>query len=113
MNQKRYIVKGEKPHRTWRNGHRVVVKPGESFVPTDAELKAFGDKFVLEIANVSNSGKGESVQKKVQDIEGLDQEDVDQYHAGGGYYELPDGEKVRGKENAMEALKQLNNKDGE
>jgi hypothetical protein len=32
---------------------------------------------------------------------------VDDYHTGGGYYELPNGEKVRGKENALEALKEL------
>jgi hypothetical protein len=28
-------------------------------------------------------------------------------HVGGGYYELPNGEKIRGKEVAMEALKAL------
>lgn len=28
-------------------------------------------------------------------------------HVGGGYYELPNGEKIKGKENAEEALKAL------
>lgn len=28
-------------------------------------------------------------------------------HTGGGYYELPNGEKIRGKDNAVEALKKL------
>lgn len=28
-------------------------------------------------------------------------------HTGAGYYELPNGEKIRGKENAIEALKNL------
>jgi hypothetical protein len=30
--------------------------------------------------------------------------DVSDYHVGGGWYELPSGEKVRGKEEAREAL---------
>lgn len=29
-------------------------------------------------------------------------------HVGGGYYELPNGEKVKGKEKALETLKTLN-----
>jgi hypothetical protein len=32
---------------------------------------------------------------------------IDDYHVGGGYYELPNGDKVRGKEKAEEALKEL------
>ncbi|PDY18268.1 hypothetical protein COM83_25930, partial [Bacillus cereus] len=28
-------------------------------------------------------------------------------HVGGGYYELPNGEKIKGKDAALEALKQL------
>jgi hypothetical protein len=39
--------------------------------------------------------------------ESQDTNEVDQYHTGGGYYELPNGEKVRGKEKALEALKAL------
>lgn len=29
-------------------------------------------------------------------------------HTGGGYYELPNGEKVKGKEAALDALKEIN-----
>lgn len=29
-------------------------------------------------------------------------------HVGGGYYEIPSGEKVKGKDNALEELKKLN-----
>lgn len=32
---------------------------------------------------------------------------IEDYHVGGGYYELPNGDKVRGKEKAEEALKEL------
>lgn len=28
-------------------------------------------------------------------------------HVGGGYYELPNGDKVKGKENALKALEEL------
>ncbi|MCM3600635.1 hypothetical protein M3175_07820 [Robertmurraya korlensis] len=28
-------------------------------------------------------------------------------HVGGGYYELPNGEKVKGKDNALKALEEL------
>lgn len=31
-------------------------------------------------------------------------------HVGGGYYELPDGEKIKGKEAALEALKEVEQK---
>lgn len=33
--------------------------------------------------------------------------DVAQYHTGGGWYELPNGEKVQGKDNAIAALEDL------
>lgn len=32
---------------------------------------------------------------------------VDDYHVGGGYYELPDGKRIRGKQKAEKALKTL------
>lgn len=33
--------------------------------------------------------------------------DIDEYHTGAGWYELPNGEKVRGKDNAIETLENL------
>lgn len=36
--------------------------------------------------------------------------DVDQYHTGGGWYTMPDGEKVRGEDGAREYLEGLNGK---
>lgn len=32
--------------------------------------------------------------------------DVDEFHTGGGWYELPDGSKVRGRDNAEQALRE-------
>lgn len=34
-------------------------------------------------------------------------EDIEQYHTGAGWYELPNGEKVRGKDNAIAMLEDL------
>lgn len=140
MNQKRYIVQG-KPHKTTQGGRRVTIMPGDAFVPTDAELKAFGDKFVVEIANVNKKppddvealkSQHERVLKEKEDriveleeriaeleqtkegqeppaLEGEEHNEelgVEQYHVGGGYYELPNGDKVRGKDNAIKALEE-------
>lgn len=44
------------------------------------------------------------IETKSKQSPSLDQ-DVSQYHVGGGYYELPDGNRVRGKDKAEEALK--------
>lgn len=45
--------------------------------------------------------------------EGIENEDDEDgiKHVGGGYYELPNGEKVKGKQNAIAELEKL--KDGE
>lgn len=40
-------------------------------------------------------------------------EDGELKHVGAGYYELPNGEKVRGKEKAEEALKALQEQTGD
>lgn len=42
-------------------------------------------------------------ESKQEDSDGLK-------HAGGGYYQLPNGEKVKGKEAALEALKEIDQK---
>lgn len=49
--------------------------------------------------------------KKDDDDEVLDDERLT--HLGGGYYELPNGEKVRGKKKAIEALAELDSKKDE
>jgi len=33
---------------------------------------------------------------------------VNNYHTGAGWYELPNGERVRGKDNAIDVLKEMN-----
>lgn len=39
--------------------------------------------------------------------DGNNDEEIDKYHIGGGYYQFPNGEKVRGKENAIEVLEKI------
>lgn len=44
---------------------------------------------------------------EVESVEESTELDVAQYHTGGGWYELPNGEKVQGKDNAIAALEDL------
>lgn len=44
------------------------------------------------------------VDSMVVDPQNKPTEDVSMYHIGGGYYELPSGDKVRGKEAAIKLL---------
>jgi len=40
---------------------------------------------------------------EVKQGDSTDLDDIESFHTGGGYYELPNGEKVRGKEKALAA----------
>lgn len=46
-----------------------------------------------------------------EEVEEEAKEDDQIKHVGGGYYELPNCEKVKGKENAFDALKDLQGSD--
>lgn len=76
-------------------------------------LKKFRDKFTKEVYNKGDSyshedenriafllGKGFIEEKSKQPP----QTEGDIKHVGGGYYELPNGEKVKGKEEALKAI---------
>jgi hypothetical protein len=39
--------------------------------------------------------------------------DVEKYHTGGGWYTLPNGDKVRGEDKAITALKELEQEKGD
>lgn len=45
MSGKYKLIHGN--HMRYEDGHRVVYGPGDVFEPTEAELKAFGDKLEL------------------------------------------------------------------
>lgn len=64
--------------------------------------KVDGDKESPIIEVVGRTKEEQVVPLPEDEIEGLN--DVSTYHVGGGYYELPNGEKVRGKEAALALL---------
>jgi hypothetical protein len=53
--------------------------------------------------------------EEIPQEEQVDDDNGDEWpkHVGGGYYELPNGEKVKGKENALKELAEINQEDGE
>ena len=77
--------------------------------------KAFRDKFTNEHFPVKSVYEYEDKERItfLQNEGFLEKEspikeiDVDEYHTGGGWYTLPNGEKVRGEDKALEALKAL------
>ncbi|EOP26135.1 hypothetical protein IG5_02871 [Bacillus toyonensis] len=79
--------------------------------------RAFRDKFTFIHYSVADSYESNDVERVMylQDEGFLNKElMIDKkedlkgpIHVGGGYYELPNGEKVKGKDTALEALKQL------
>ncbi|HZK53577.1 MAG TPA: hypothetical protein VFC84_05240 [Desulfosporosinus sp.] len=68
-------------------------KKGKTHVSSDVERIAF----LREKGFLS----GEVIQESHKE------DDEPFKHVGGGYYELPNGEKVKGKENALERIKEL------
>ena len=58
---------------------------------------------VVEVVGRTKEGRVEPLPEVETDA----LQDVSVYHVGGGYYELPSGEKVRGKEAAQAALEEM------
>ncbi|QWH26534.1 hypothetical protein EXW51_00150 (plasmid) [Bacillus mycoides] len=91
----------------------MSVKPLNKYVVK----RAFRDKFTLIHYSIGDSYESNDVErvKYLQDEGFLNEEQItiqhketkDPVHVGGGYYELPNGEKVKGKDAALEALKEL------
>ena len=79
--------------------------------------RAFRDKFTFVHYSVADSYESNDTERVMylQDKGFLNKErTIDKQeglkgpvHVGGGYYELPNGEKIKGKDAALEALKQL------
>lgn len=78
--------------------------------------RAFRDKFTFIHYSVADSYESNDAERVIylQDEGFLNKELIDKQedlkgpvHVGGGYYELPNGEKIKGKDAALEALKQL------
>ncbi|MED1801788.1 hypothetical protein [Brevibacillus porteri] len=71
-----------------------LVKAGDVIEADDDRAEQLREKQVI----------GKEVQEQQEDDADLD----GLKKLAGGYYELPNGDKVRGKDNAIEALKKLN-----
>lgn len=97
--------RGSGPRWVWRDGAWVedsVVRRGEVFEPTEEELVRFKHKLgpVGAVApSPPSSGPGRTVEDAI--------ENVSRYHTGGGWYEMPDGARVRGQDAAIEAYLKL------
>ncbi|WP_335871954.1 hypothetical protein [Bacillus sp. 2205SS5-2] len=73
-------------------------------------IKRFKDKYSNESFNVGTMYISDD-EDRVEELHGKGYLSVEQdtliKHVGGGYYVLSNGEKVRGKEKALEALKDV------
>lgn len=79
--------------------------------------RAFRDKFTFIHYSVADSYESNDAERVMylQDEGFLNKELIidkredlkGPVHVGGGYYELPNGEKIKGKDAALEALKQV------
>lgn len=81
---------------TTYNGKRIRFEVGENDVPEGALDHVGGCKMIP---------KSDAKQAVVTDSEKREYP----FHKGGGYYELSNGEQVRGKEDAIEAQKEIDN----
>lgn len=96
-----------------RFDNRRHCKPGEIHFPPNEERA----KQLVElgfIAPVEGEPKVEEVAQEVVEQNGGADEDQDTgiKHVGGGYWQLPNGEKIRGKENALKVLAEMNAGEG-
>lgn len=97
--------------RLEQKGNLELYRKGDYFISDDQELlKKLEDKNYIEEENTINTGHYERIKNKTVEVETADlnnesEETADIKHVGGGWYELPNGEKVQGKDEAIEALK--------
>lgn len=84
----------------WELGR--VRSVGETMEPDDERAEMLISKGVVKALR-----EGEGSADNTDNTDGTDGTDGELVHLGGGFYQLPNGEKVRGKEKALEALAQL------
>ena len=73
----------------------------EKKIRYEGEIIELSDERFAEINSIND--------KLLEETEDTGEGDKDEYpkHIGGGYYELSNGDKIKGKENAIEAEEQL------
>lgn len=109
MTGKRYRVVAGKYSRL-EGGVRVRYRLGDIFTPTAEEIQKLGRMIQPVIESPSTIDEVEDPKPQTTGPEPVKVkvEDLDQLlkHTGGGWYVLsPNGERVKGKENARERLK--------
>lgn len=99
--------------RLEQKGNIELHRKGDYFISDDQDLlKKLEDKNVIEVENTISTGHYESIKNKTIEVQTVDlnnasDETADIKHIGGGWYELPNGEKVQGKDEAIEAIEVL------
>ena len=93
----------------YKDGAKVFTTEGTTFDFTDLQSDT---ECTIGVSRVLNGRESDIVTVKVapgrDSVEVADgSEDVERYHTGAGWYELPNGEKVRGKDNAIAMLEDL------
>lgn len=98
-------------YNIYKQGKRIAQTADKTYTISGLEAdteytlgvsKVEGGRESAVVEVVGRTKKQQVVPLPEDEIEGLN--DVSAYHIGGGYYELPNGEKVRGKEAATELL---------
>lgn len=96
-----------------------IYKDGTKVSTTDDTAFEFADlqsdtEYTLGVSRMLDGRESEVVTIKAKTDEEIveppfnsETEEIEQYHAGAGWYELPNGEKVRGKDNAVKMLEDL------
>lgn len=104
---KAYTVSGLQPGTTYKLGVAKVEGEKESVIVEVEGHTLEREEGVEEGAEgIESEAEGLSISgAEEQPTGGLN--DVSAYHVGGGYYELPNGDKVRGKEAAQLKLNEM------
>lgn len=101
---KTYTVSGLQPGTTYKLGVAKVEGEKESvIVEVEGRTLEREESVEEDVEGVESEVEGLSIGEAEEQHTG-DLNDVSAYHVGGGYYELPSGEKVRGKEAALALL---------
>lgn len=111
MSQEQAYKLTQGTHSTIKEGRRVRIGPGAIFVPSTAEIKAFQDRLEL----VEDKQPEDPPRVEDPDPNQDDEKPQSEWpkHRGGPWYELPNGEKIQGKEEADAAYKALMEEEGE
>jgi hypothetical protein len=101
-------------------GKKQRLYPGDVFYPTDQEIEVLGND-IRPVGEKPRPKRRRAAptttpedQAPTQENETSNEEETagepadegvqEPVHVGGGFYELPDGRRIRGKENALDAM---------